>query len=762
MVKTNILIVKGRVQGIGFRPFIYNIAKKYQLTGYVKNTQQGVKIEIQGKNSEKLIKTLQNNPPRLSKISELSIYTTRKKLFHKFQIVKSEQTFKNPETVEIIPDLAICGNCVSEIQNTKNRRYFYPFTNCTQCGPRYSIIKKLPYDRPRTTMDSFIMCPNCLNEYQNPTNRRFHAQPNACQVCGPELSLIDIKRNIIIKGTSNTIIIKCQRLISNGKIVAIRSIGGFQIVCDAKNNAVIRKLRLRKNRPYKPLAVMCKDINNIKSICRITKSEEKLLKSQIAPIVLLKKRENSLISVLIAPKNGYFGVMLPYTPLHKLLFQPARYRDSIVDNNVENVVSNGVNVSRETSPDILVMTSANLKGAPIIADSASVVKYLNNIVDFVLDHNRPIYSRCDDSVVFDYKGPVIVRYSRGYVPEPIFLKNMCVKPVLAFGADLKNGFALGKDNKVYLSPYIGDLICEESVNFLFEILDKYLKWFNISPEIIGCDLHPDYISVRLAEQFANKHRLRLVKVQHHFAHLVGVMAENSIIKPVLGLGFDGTGYGTDRQVWGGEIMKLNLSGFTRLAHLKYMPLVSGDVATTNPRLIAKTYLEEIQKSKVKNQKFNMMMTSSLARLFDAVASILGICHIQTFEGEAPTALEQEAIKALHLKRDVVGIKQKAYFDPRVILQEVIDMKRRHLSIPEIALYFHKVIVSDVIALIKQLGAEYNIKTVCGSGGIFQNQIILQGIDRGLTESGYRFFVNRRVPVNDGGIAFGQAIVAGQK
>lgn len=741
-IKTHIIIVKGRVQGIGFRPYIYNQANKLNITGYVKNTKQGVCILSQGKNTTKLIDLLKTKPPHLSKILTLSIRTTyNKPKFHRFAIEKSAQQSTNTDAVQIMPDLAICPDCIKDIEQINNRRYFYPFTNCTKCGPRYSIIKNPPYDRSRTTMSIFKMCQNCQKEYDHPSDRRFHAQPNACPVCGPQLKLTDSSGKNIKAKNNQAVIQITRKLLKNGKIVAIRSIGGFQIACDAKNSSAIKKLRLRKKRPFKPLAIMCKDMQTAKLLCKITKNEEKLLKSQISPIILLKKRRNTVISSKIAHNNSCLGIMLPYTPLHNLLF---------------------ANVSRETLPNVLVMTSANPAGSPIISESKQLQLKLNKVVDYILDHNRPIQSRCDDSIVFDYKGPIIVRYSRGFVPEPLLLNHINLRPILAFGADLKNCFALGCGNKIYLSPYIGDLGSKESIAFLLEMLGKYEKWFNIKPEIVACDLHPDYVSARLAEQYAIKHRIKLIKVQHHFAHLAGVVAEHGLTDSVIGLGFDGTGYGTDKALWGSEIMKLDLRCFERLAHLKYLPLVGGDVATTNPQLIAKTYLNKTHDSQLITH--NTIMTSSLARLFDAVASILGVCQKQTFEGEAPIALEAEATNAYSKKIQNSKFKIQNYgtINPLDILQKIVEMKKQGLAIHEIAMYFHQWIIVQFVSRVMYYANKYKIKQVCGSGGVFQNRIILQGINRRLCRAGYKFYINRRVPINDGGICLGQAVVAGQK
>ncbi len=742
-VKTYSVLVKGRVQGIGFRPFIFRQAKKLKLSGLVKNTKQGVLIECQGKNVTNLIAILKNSPPRLAKITDISIKQQCRLRFKGFTIEKSPENGGLSDVVQIMPDLAVCPECVADVENKQNRRYFYPFTNCTQCGPRYSIIYKLPYDRPRTTMRHFKMCPVCEKEYADPTNRRFHAQPNACPVCGPWLTLTSAKASKPdhIRIDNQKALENAAKLLQKGKMLAIRSIGGFLIACDAHNDKSIKKLRLRKKRPDKPFAIMCKNLKTTRKLCYIGREEAQILKSQVSPIVLLRKKtKNNVISKLIAPKNGYLGVMLPYTPLHRLLF----------------------NVSRETlrCPDSLIMTSANPKNSPIIANNTELRQKLPNIIDYILDHNRPIESRCDDSVVFSSKGPVIVRYSRGFVPQPILLKNISLRPVLAFGSDLKNHFALGFGDKVYLSPYIGDLTSEDSIKFLYEMLEKFQNWFGINPEIVACDLHPDYISRRLAEEYAKKYGLQLELIQHHFAHLAGVVAEHGLKEKVIGIGYDGTGYGTDNTVWGSEIMILDLSGFERIAHLKNMPLVGGDEAITNPDILARTYLAKANNSTTDT---DTMLTSSMGRLFDAVASIVGICHYQSFEGQAPIALEAEAMKAtgrLKINNRQVIINNE--FDPAIILKQALLLHKKGVHKSEVALWFHKTIIQMTVSSCLKIRNEKLLNTVCISGGVFQNRIILDGVYLQLERLGFKVFVNRAVPINDGGIAFGQAIIAGQK
>lgn len=743
LIKTYSILVKGRVQGIGFRPFVYLQANKLELSGLVKNTKRGVLIECQGKNASRLVTILKNSPPRLAKITDISTKQIYKHRMNGFIIEKSPEKGNFSDVVQIMPDLAVCPECVADIESKQNRRYFYPFTNCTQCGPRYSIIYSLPYDRPRTTMRYFTMCPVCEKEYTNPADRRFHAQPNACPACGPWLTLAPIRKGMpdYIKTDNKKILENAAKLLNKGKILAIRSIGGFLIACDAYNDKAVKQLRIRKKRPDKPFAIMCKNLKTVKKLCHINREEAQILKSQASPIVLLRKKSNkTVISDQIAPQNGYLGITLPYTPLHKLLF----------------------NVSRETfrCPDTLIMTSANPKNSPIIAKSAEIRQKSPNIVDYILDHNRQIESRCDDSVVFSFKGPIITRYSRGFVPQPILLKNITLRPVLAFGSDLKNHFALGYGDKVYLSPYIGDLTSEDSIKFLYEMLEKFQNWFGVNPEIVACDLHPDYISRRIAEEYARKHKLQLVPIQHHYAHLAGVMAEQGLNKRVIGLGYDGTGYGTDKTIWGSEIMTLDYSDFERVVHLKNMPLVGGDEAITNPDMVANTYLT---KSNIRTTDTKTILTSSMGRLFDAVASILGICHFQSFEGHAPIALEAEAMKAtgrLKINRQQLFINNK--FDPVNILEQVLLLYKKGVHKSEIALWFHKIIIQMTVSTCLRIRNEKHLNTVCISGGVFQNRIILHGVYSRLERLGFKVFVNRIVPINDGGIAFGQAVIAGQK
>ncbi|MEO0091149.1 MAG: carbamoyltransferase HypF [candidate division WOR-3 bacterium] len=788
-MRTLSILVKGQVQGIGFRPFIYNLAKKLHLKGMVKNTKSGVLILVQGKNSKKFLDLLNSSPPRLAKIDNVIAKCINLKQYKDFVIEKSEQNLNtHSDSVLIMPDLAICDDCISDILNPNNRRFFYPFTNCTQCGPRYSIIIDTPYDRSRTTMRVFKMCTDCEKEYKNPEDRRFHAQPNACHTCGPQITLNRTNRKTTFKNDlSKKIIENAVALLKQGKILAIKSIGGFLLAVDAQNDKAVQFLRIRKNRPKKPFAVMCKDIKTIKQLCFVNKEEEKLLSSNIAPIVLLKKRPNPKIKIseLVAPNNGYLGIMLPYTPLHRLLFE-TKY----VSHETSKSCAQSVKRTVCQPLKVLVMTSANPKDSPIITDAKNIEARLSNCVDYILDHNRKIESRCDDSIVFNYKGQILVRRSRGYVPSPIILQDIKVKPVLSFGSDLKNYFALGNGNKIYLSPYVGDLGSNETIAFFWEMLEKYQRWFGIKPEFVACDLHPDYISHRMAEEYAKSHKLPIIKIQHHFAHLVSVIAEYNLKPPVIGLSFDGTGYGDDSNIWGSEFLILDFITYHRLGHLRYLPLIGGDSAITNPKKIGDAYLRELGISPKRSLSFglNQINTSSMGRLFDAIAHLLGVCSLQTYEGEAPIGLEAEALKfepfaKIRLNKKLIEdsiivatdnfnplpdtniakhLLKKYTIDPKPILEYILKEQKSDKDISRLSWLFHQWVVETSVAVTKRISAQTKISQVCLAGGVFQNKIILKGIVENLEKSGFKVYFNRAVPINDGGIALGQAIIAGKK
>lgn len=794
-MQTLSILVKGQVQGIGFRPFVYNLAKRLNIKGIVKNTKQGVLILCQGKNTKKFLNFIKTSPPRLAKIDNIIVKLINAKQYNDFSIIGSERKNKKyNNAVQIIPDLTICQECIGDILDPKNRRFYYPFTNCTQCGPRYSIILDTPYDRPQTTMRDFKMCSDCENEYKNPKNRRFHAQPNACHICGPYITLNPITELAGSgKEPAKKVIENAVFLLKQGKILAIKSIGGFLLAIDAQNERAVQKLRKKKNRSKKPFALMCKDIKTIKQLCEVNKQEEELLTSNIAPIVLLKKRTKPKLKIAksIAPNNHYLGIMLPYTPLHKLLFETTpeinpnvSHETSKADKSIEDYC--GAKRKAQCSLKVLVMTSGNPKDAPIITDAQEIKKRLSKCVDYILDHNRRIASRCDDSVLFNFNGPILIRRSRGYVPSPIILQDIKLKPVLAFGSDLKNYFALAYGHKVYLSPYIGDLGSKETIDFFGEILEKYQRWFGIKPKIVACDLHPDYISRRMAEDYSNAQKIPLVKTQHHYAHIVSVIAEHNLKPPVIGLSFDGTGYGEDGNIWGSEFMLVDYHSYKRIAHLRYLPLIGADSAITNPKKIAIAYIKELNLSQTKSSAlgFNRIYTSSMGRLFDAVAHLLGSCTIQTFEGEAPISLEAEALKfetgtkhreKLNLKLIGESISivtdtlnknnaliENYIIEPKPILELLINLRKRGGDVTKLSWLFHQWVIQISIAVVKKIAEQTQIYTICLAGGVFQNQIVLKGISERLNKSGFKVYFNRAVPINDGGIALGQAVVAGKK
>lgn len=691
-----------------------------------------MKIRAEGKNLKGFIERISKGPP-LAVIDKIEIKRTPFKGFRDFRIIKSNTS--ESRNTEIMPDIATCTDCISDIFNSENRRFRYPFTTCTQCGPRFSIIETLPYDRIRTTMKGFRMCKECEREYNSPEDRRFHSQPNACSECGPHLLLLD-KRGRIIE--TNDPIKTVSQLLLKGHILAIKGIGGFHIACDATNTQTVLKLRKRKNRPKKPFALMIGSIEEIKRICKMNEEEERIIKSPEAPILLLKKKGNG-VSREISPNNRYLGVMLPYSPLHHLLF-------------------------KENLPP-LVMTSANPKDEPLIADRRGIVERLGKVVDFILDHNRKIENPCDDSILFLSKGRISVRRARGFVPKPIRLPFK-LPSILGCGPRLKNTFALAKDEKVYLSTHIGDLNTLSTLSFFEKNLERYKKWFSIEPEIVVCDLHPDYLSTRYAE-FLKK---PLIRVQHHYAHIASVMAENGLKGRVIGLSFDGTGYGTDGKIWGGEFLIADYKGFERVEHLSELPLIGGDAAIYEPARTAASYIlylfgEETLNSIglgdyswLKSQlrlRINLTPTTSMGRLFDAVAALIGLKRKVSFDGEAPIALEAIA------KRGEKG-DYGENLDPANIFEGIIRDLKTKTPKPLISARFHNTIIRGSLKIVKRLYRETKLSQVCLSGGVFQNRIILEGIIEGIEGLGLKVYTNRETPINDGGVSLGQVVVGGFK
>lgn len=749
--------VEGIVQGVGFRPFIYRLAKKHNLGGFVLNDTRGVKIEVEGEEDEitRFIRDIKNNSPPLSNIKEIKSSTIPPRNPKEFIIRKSKKERKKKTLVS--PDIAVCDECKSELLDPEDRRYRYPFINCTNCGPRFTIIKELPYDREKTTMKEFKMCEPCADEYCTPENRRFHAQPNACPVCGPEVELID-NQGKTISGDS---IKKTGEILKEGHIVAVKGLGGFHLACDATNKESIKLLRKRKNRPFKPLALMAPDLETIEKYTDLTSSDRDLLESPRAPIVLIKKKENCSLPENIAPGNNYIGFMLPYTPLHVLLF----------DDEIE----------------VLVMTSGNRRGEPIIYGNDDALKVLSEFADYLLIHNRKIYIHSDDSVVTSRNNRImIIRRSRGYSPEPIRSPAEIKQPILACGGHLKNTFSLGRKNEIITSHHTGDLDNPRSLSQYERGIKHYLKLFDISPEVIAVDLHPDYLSTKFGMDFARKHDLELVKTQQHHAHVTSCMAEYGITEKVIGISWDGSGFGDDSAIWGCEFLICDPAEYSRKAHLKYIPMPGGEKAVREPWRMAASYLykymdEEFTNLKIDfterldNKKWRVLkkmidneincpLTSSAGRLFDAVSSLLGIRDSITYLGQAAveleTMLDKKESGAYNFK--ISGENKTYIINPEQVIKSIIRDIEKKTPAGKISTRFHNSLVNIIAETAKLLREDTGINRVILSGGVFQNRYLLNKSEEKLIEMGFDTYSNSEIPINDGGLSTGQVLIATAK
>ena len=745
------LAVNGIVQGVGFRPFVYQLAHRCRLKGEVANTSSGVTIHIEGseKKIQPFIRNLAEKSPPLAHITEISSSYEPVRGYEEFTIQGSKQ--ESSRRTLISPDMAVCDDCLQELFDSKDRRYKYPFINCTNCGPRYTIIDDIPYDRPNTSMEHFTMCPQCQKEYDDPANRRFHAQPNACAVCGPSVALYDTGRTRVL---ARDPIETTANLLKQGYIVAIKGLGGFHLAVDAEKSDAVIRLRQRKHREEKPLALMSYDLDRVRRYAHIESYDEILLNSPQRPVVLLKKRNPNPLSPEISPHNKYFGVMLPYTPLHYLLL----------------------------SYDItaLVMTSGNISQEPIAIDNEEAFERLGAIADYFLIHNRDIYLRSDDSVVRRVDGETrFIRRSRGYIPVPVFLKEK-VPQILACGAELKNTVCLTKGKNAFLSQHIGDLENLETYRFL-ELTVRHMKRIlDIDPQIVAYDLHPDYLSTRYAQE---QKGIKKIAVQHHHAHIVSCMAENRLDGPVLGLSFDGTGYGTDGHIWGGEVLIVETHQFTRAAHLAYIPMPGGATAIKEPWRMAISYLynafgegfldlklplfQGLEKEKVKiilhmiSKGLNSPQTSSLGRFFDGVAAILGIRKMVAYEGQAAMELEMTIHKETEESYDHEWEREEDSYHILVhpIVRGVVRDMENGMRVPEISSKFHMTLVRLFSELCTLLCEETGLDRVVLSGGVFQNAILLSGLRKALEDKHFQVFTHCLVPTNDGGISLGQAVVA---
>jgi len=737
--------INGIVQGVGFRPFIYKIAIENDIKGWVKNTSSGVIIEAYGKkeNIEKFIFDIDNKKPPISIINSIKIRNISFKNLSSFKILKSDNDSKNITNIPV--DLAICKDCEKEIFDIKNRRYLYPFTNCTNCGPRFSIVKEIPYDRPLTTMSSFKMCNSCLIEYENSLDRRFHAQPNACSQCGPYVWTEIGKDKLIGDKAIDFIVDK----IVNGNIVAIKGLGGFHIACDAFNKKSVKKLRNFKNRPHKPFAIMVNSIKDIEKWIYIKDSEREVLNSYKAPIVMLKKKDIKYFNE-VSPDLNTVGVMLPYTPLHKIIFWK-------------------LNKLKFSNP--LIMTSGNMRDEPIIKDNEKA-KIIFKSFDYVLYHNRPIHNRIDDSVVFvDSNDKVrLIRRARGYVPESIKLSLNFKENILSSGGDIKNTFALSRGNEIFLSQHIGDMHEKENQDFYIETIYNMEKLLDITPEVIVYDMHPNYYSSLALKTFKAKH----IKVQHHIAHILSVMAEKNLKDNILGVSFDGTGYGYDGKIWGGEFFIIKNKLVKRVAHFKYFPLPGGDICMYETwRILLSIFyanripidylLKNIEKNKIKtilkmiDLNINSPLTSSVGRIFDAFSVLINGDFCSTYEAQGPIKLEslvKNKPKNFY-KFDILDENGLYLIETKNSFLECLSDLNKKTDKAFMSEKLHMGIVKLIVNLLIKLRNQSKINTVCFSGGVFQNRILLDWLSDELKKESFDFYFNEKVPSNDGGIALGQ-------
>jgi hydrogenase maturation protein HypF len=764
--------ITGIVQGVGFRPFVYSLAKRLELKGWVRNTSAGVDIEVDGEQDvlDAFVKALHHEAPPLSRIDEFSASPQTPNGFRSFDILHSEAL--EGAFQPISPDVSICSDCLRELFDPSDRRYRYPFINCTNCGPRFTIIQDIPYDRPKTTMAPFAMCPDCEKEYADPLDRRFHAQPVACPVCGPKVWL-EPSPNYqlqITKDTRDDPIRATQQILSGGNIMAIKGLGGFHLACDATDTAAVCELRRRKLRVDKPFALMMPDLETVEQHCYVDDAERELLESTARPIVLLKRKPDSPIAKECAPGQDTLGVMLPYTPLHYLLFA-----DSIQPSAF--------------SLHPLVMTSGNLSEEPIATDNDEARQRLASLADAYLMHDRDIHVRCDDSVVrvFPNRKSKIVnrkseiyplRRSRGYSPFPVKLP-WDVPPVLAVGPELKNTFCITNKNYAFLSHHIGDMENYETLRSFEQGIEHFERLFRVRPEVIAYDLHPNYLSTRYALQRSERENKRTIAVQHHHAHIAACMAEHGLhgSEPVIGLAFDGTGFGEDGAIWGGEVLVADYAGYERAFHLDYFPLPGGDAAVKKPARAALALLwslglewddrlapvaafcaEDRTTLRVQlERKINTPLTSSMGRLFDAAAALAG--GRQSVNYEAQAAIEFEALADPDENRGYPIKWEHGLILVRSAVEALIADVLAGVPVPVISARFQNGLAQLGLEICQNLRVDKNINEVVLSGGVWQNITLLRRTLSLLQEAGFVVYIHHQVPANDGGLSLGQAAIA---
>ncbi|OHB51505.1 MAG: carbamoyltransferase HypF [Planctomycetes bacterium GWF2_41_51] len=747
--------VQGQVQGIGFRPFVFRLAGKHKLTGFVFNYTEGVIIEIQGSQSniDNFLDRLKNAHLENALIKIKSLETLD------IESIEDEKDFEIKQSkssgaisAEVTADIATCKDCLRELFDENDFRYRYPFINCTNCGPRYSIIKTIPYDRPNTTMSAFKMCDKCKQQYEDVADRRFHAQPVACPTCGPKIYLCD-SNDKIIEDNCDKVIAKTVQFLKDGKIAAIKGLGGFHLACDAENEQTVKTLRSRKMRDAKPFAMMA-EMENIKRFADVSEQAEKILRSIESPIVLLPKKQPNTIASSVAKGVSTFGFMLPYTPLHHLIFA-------------------------EKKLNALVMTSGNISDEPLICKDDQAISKLGGIADIFLMHNREIYRQVDDSILHIIANePALLRRSRGFVPQPINFKNPSSVDIFAAGSDLKNTFCLVKKNRFIVSEHIGDMEDSSVYKHWLSSIEHLKKLIDVNPKVVTCDIHPGYFS----SQHARKLKADMtIEVQHHWAHIASVLAENDMNETVIGLVADGTGYGTDGAIWGCECLIASLDEFRRFAHLAYYPLPGGDLASKEairPLLglmkkynlsVPQSVLDEIEPDPKKRQtielqidkNINTVQTSSLGRLFDAVAALCGLGSYNQFEAQLPMALE--SIANIKIKENYpfelidengiisIGIKE--------MLESIIKERLSGVTPNVISSKFHNTIAEFLSELAKKASEKTGIKATAISGGVFCNRFLSERLIEMLQKNGFTVLFNRLLPANDGCVSLGQAAIA---
>lgn len=771
------ILVQGIVQGVGFRPFVYALAQESGLAGFVFNDSSGVTIEIEGTTDslETFQRALRDEAPPLARIDTLAVERVPRCYERLFRIVQSRTGEERAALIS--PDCGVCDDCLRELFDPANRRYQYPFINCTNCGPRFTIVEDVPYDRARTTMRAFPLCPACRAEYDDPLNRRFHAQPNACASCGPSTRLLTWntpgeKPFEYDSAFDPEPIVQAARLLSSGSILAVKGLGGYHLACNALDVEAVQRLRLRKHREAKPFALMVPDLATARALCQVSDAEAALLESRRRPIVLLAQQPASPLAPAVAPGYGTLGIMLPYTPLHHLLLNAF------------------ATMSAPDRPAVLVMTSGNLSDEPIAYDDEDAWQRLKTLADGMLVHNREIHTRCDDSVLrVVAAGTQIFRRARGYAPEPIPLAFELPVPLIACGGHLKNTFCLGKGRRAFLSQHIGDLENLETLRVFERSIEHFQRLFALAPEAVVYDLHPEY----LASKYALKLDIpRKIGVQHHHAHIASVMAEHGLEKPLIGVAADGTGYGTDGAIWGCEIMRANREDFQRLAHLAYVPLPGGEQAVRQPWRMAAVYLQRAFGAdflkldipftrQLKHAKWRILeqmiarglncpRTSSLGRLFDAVAALLGLPSTPVsepsgtllYEGQAAIELEQLASTAGETGASypfAIGEQEPAELDVTPLIRAIVDDLRQGVPATRIARRFHTSIVVLLARTCERARARTGLNVVALSGGVFQNHLLLEQLTAMLETMGFQVYINRRVPPNDGGLSLGQLAIA---